>query len=184
MWLPSHSQLFFSPLSALCSLELFLSSLSALSALLSSLSALSQLSLSALSQPSLSRSSCSLSSLSQPSLSCPLALSQLSLELSFSFFTKENIALFLTFYKGKQSPILDFLQSKTSPYSWLFTKENKVLFLTFYKAKHQTQIFRCGVSTNTLEFNDSNQVCFVIEEHALLDSLDIYIFFSHFSIKS
>ena len=65
--------------------------------------------LTALSQPSLSP----LSALSKPPLSCLLALSQLSLELSFSFFTKENIALFLTFYKGKHSPILDFLQRKT-----------------------------------------------------------------------
>merc|ERR1711911_258203 len=63
--------------------------------------------------PSLSVSALSLSALSKPPLSCLLALSQLSLELSFSFFTKENIALFLTFYKGKHSPIFDFLQRKT-----------------------------------------------------------------------
>ena len=85
---------------------------------------LSSLSLKALSLVPLSVSQLSLSALSKPPLSCLLALSQLSLELSFSFFTKENIALFLTFYKGKHSPILDFLQRKTWPYSWFFTKEN------------------------------------------------------------
>ena len=60
----------------------------------------------------------SLSALSKPPLSCLLALSQLSLELSFSFFTKENIALFLTFYRGKHGPIHDFLQSKTYTIGW------------------------------------------------------------------
>ena len=86
---------------------------------------LSSLSLKALSLVPLSVSQLSLSALSKPPLSCLLALSQLSLELSFSFFTKENIALFLTFYKEKHSPILDFLQRKIWPYSWLLTKENR-----------------------------------------------------------
>ena len=90
------------------------------------LSTPSQLSLSALSQLSLS----SLSALSQLSLS-QLPLSSLSahsqLTLSklrilhqpkiLSLVTKENIALFLTFYIVKYCLILDFLHSEILPYS-------------------------------------------------------------------
>ena len=120
-----------SSLSIICLLHAVSISLSALFQLsLSSLSALSQLSL------SLSP----LSALSQPPLNCVSALSQLSqlflISLSLSSLTALSWALFLFFYKGKDSLILDFLQRKTWPYSWLFTMENIVLFLTFYNGKH------------------------------------------------